>query len=216
MWGEIAAIVTVVVTIIVSIVAGGYRLRSDALQKEKDALLRQEQLSKEALQREKDDLRKHDVFLWSNQCIEVLQTLVFLCSDIEEVLDEKSRILKNKEIFFRTSILIEQGRLFFRNEKPDEYGQEKLAAYRGYRPIILDQLVLAHQISKKLPNSNENDRKVLCKIAENCAKYFVSLAQQEVGRDRVASKEAGDGGYEIDLEDFMDEMYELNPHLASK
>ena len=84
----------------------------------------------------------------------------------------------------------------------DDHGQEKEPAYRGHRPTILDQIVLAHQIARQWEKANDAQRTDMMLLAEDCAKKFVSLAQQEVGRSRTASavtKKAGDGRQLDDL-----------------
>ena len=56
-------------------------------------------------------------------------------------------------IGFDTAILVERGRIFFRNQPRGNYGTHKKAAYRGLRPLILDPLVAAHQIAVRIPDS---------------------------------------------------------------
>src|SRR5687768_15206763 len=99
------------------------------------------------LQREEDALRRGDVLIWANESIRQLQSLVLVCKLREEELDEVSTKEKLTDIIFNTSILVERGRLFFKNVVADDYGDNKEAAYRGYRPMVLDQLVAAHLIA---------------------------------------------------------------------
>ena len=107
---------------------------------------------------------------------------------------------------FDTSILVERGRLFFKNEVVDDYGSEKLSAYRGYRPRILDHLVVAHQVARFWPGDSDNDIKDRSRVAKCCLKSFVSLAQMEVGRDRAASVEALKGGDGVHLSTIMENL----------
>ncbi|MBS9478989.1 hypothetical protein [Ancylobacter radicis] len=98
------------------------------------------------------------------------------------------------DLIFATSIEIEKGRLFFKNHTIDDFGKEKKEAYRGYRPLILDQLVVAHQIACEFPEANDDERLRMELVAEDCLKTFVSMAQKEVGRDRTASADTRQGG----------------------
>jgi len=152
------------------------------------------------------ELRRDEVLRWADECIKALQTL-YLTSILEEPL---LTVKKTNEIrlslAFDTSTLIERGRLFFKNEIVDEYGAEKLFAYRGYRPRILDHLVVAHQIARFWPGSDEPEIKDRSRIAEQCLKAFVSLAQLEVGRDRAASVDALKGGDGVDLDTLMNDL----------
>ncbi len=147
-------------------------------------------------------LRRGDVLTWANEVIRELQSLLLICVLDDDDLDTATRKAKLTEIIFSTSVLVEQGRLFFRNEVTDDHGQDKEPAYRGHRPTILDQIVLAHQIARQWEKANDAERTNMMLLAEDCAKKFVSLAQQEVGRSRTASavtKKAGDGRQLDDL-----------------
>jgi hypothetical protein len=147
-------------------------------------------------------LRRGDVLTWANEVIRELQSLLVLCVLDEDELDATTRKAKLIDIVFNTSVLVERGRLFFRNEVTDDHGQDKELAYRGHRPTILDQIVVAHQIARQWEKADGAERANMMLLAEDCAKKFVSLAQQEVGRSRTASavtKKAGDGRQLDDL-----------------
>ncbi len=142
-------------------------------------------------------LRRADVLNWAEQAIDALQSLLLICVLDDGELDPGIEKEKLVEIMFATSTLTERGRLFFKNEiRTDGHGQDKEPAYQGYRPKILDQLVVAHQIARQWSEANADDRKIMLILAEDAARTFVSLAQQEVGRSKTASavtKRAGDG-----------------------
>ncbi len=182
MWGEIAAIVTAILTVI-GMGGGYYKWR-------------------------KARLRSDDVLSWSNQVIEVLQILWLVCIGTGPFKNEEYSQEKLAEIYIRISVLIEQGRLFFKNHRPDDYGQDKPKAYRGIRPEILDQLVLAHQIAGVWNEANADGRQRLSVLAEQCVKNFVSLAQDEVGRQAVASKYVNKEGKSVSLSRKMSELPE--------
>ena len=141
-------------------------------------------------------LRKDHVLAWVNETISALQSVALTCQFADSHLDEDNFNRKLHELMFSTSILVERGRMFFTNSIVDGFGAEKESAYRGYRPIILDPIVVAHQIAREWTRSDDDERAELRKLAEVCVKKFVSLAQPEVGRVRTAfagSKVAGDG-----------------------
>lgn len=146
----------------------------------------------------RNELRRDHVLTWANEAISVLQTLLVLCVDAEPQspqLDAKLR-----DIRLRLSILVEQGRLFFRNTVSAEHGADKESAYRGLRPRILDHLVAAHQVASEWPGVNPSDHPLMSMVAEDCVRKFVSLAQQEVGRTRTVSADASSGGEGINLQ----------------
>jgi hypothetical protein len=152
-------------------------------------------------------LRRADVLRWAEDAIDQLQTLLVICVLDEGELEPAFEREKLAAIMLTTSTLAERGRLFFKNEiRSDGHGQDKEAAYQGYRPKILDQLVVAHQIARHWPQANADDRKIMLILAQDAARTFVSLAQQEVGRSKTASavtKRAGDGR---DLDELVKEF----------
>ena len=143
-------------------------------------------------------LRRDDVHKWANSAIAELQTLVLICRPDNRHNDR----LQDKvcDVQLNSSILVEQGRLYFRNSPAGGYGRDKPEAYRGHRPVILDHLILAHQIATRWPSCTAaNEAARLAILAERCLKAFVSLAQKEVGRSRAASSDAARSGENVDL-----------------
>jgi hypothetical protein len=143
------------------------------------------------------ELRRDDVLAWGSEAIAALQTLLLICLD-----EEQGRGSSNPRlewVRFTSSILVERGRLFFRNADPDAKGAWKERAYRGYRPAILDHLVTAHQIASAWAAAEGLERTKLRLVAEDCVRNFVTLLQEEVGRDRTASADTGRGGAGADL-----------------
>jgi hypothetical protein len=155
-------------------------------------------------------LRSEDVLQWAHECINCLETLVLLCEVNLQATEDPTRV---DTVIFSTATLAERGRLFFRNQPkrrptisdvvlrrwPGPPQLEKEPAYRGWRPVILDQLIVAHQIASRLPSTPPDERWKLKVLALQALKRFVSLAQQEVGRSRTASDDPGQAGRHIDL-----------------
>ena len=154
----------------------------------------------------RSELRRDEVLSWANECIECLQALFIISFMKEPILNQNKINEVRLKAIFDTSTLIERGRLFFKNEVSDNFGSEKPAAYRGYRPRILDHLVIAHQIARYWPNNGDEEIKNRSELAENCIKNFVSLVQKEVGRDRSASAEVLKGGKGVRLTDLMADL----------
>lgn len=144
-------------------------------------------------------LRRDDVLAWANEAIEALETLVLLTTLDRARLDDETRAEKLGKVVFDTAILVERGRMFFRNVLLDDYGSHKPPAYRGYRPKILDPLVIAHQIACRWEEAEPELRAQMRPIAVNCLKKFVSLAQKEVGRSRSVSADTAQGGSGVQL-----------------
>ena len=148
-------------------------------------------------------LRKEDVHNWSNDVIRNMQSLVLVCERRNGALSPEVERAKLLDIFFETSVLAEQGRLFFKNQPAGSYGSDKPEAYRGKRPEILDQVLVAHAIARTFASADEASRARMCCVAEDAARRFVSLAQKEVGRGRTASAETRKGGTGTSLDTLM-------------
>ena len=158
-------------------------------------------------------LRKDDVLKWSSECIYVMHRLFLVsCSGKKFLTDEEIRKIRFETMII-TSTLIDRGRLFFKNEIIDDYGKEKHAAYRGYRPRILDPLVIFHQVAEYWPSGQRDMSMKRCVILHDCLRDFVSLAQKEVGRDRAASSEALKGGNGVHLPTLLKAV---QPHQIEK
>jgi hypothetical protein len=151
-------------------------------------------LRDDARKNREDSYRRGDVLGWANEVIGELQTLLLICILKEEQVDVATSKAKLTDIIFSTSILVERGRLFFKNEIVDSHGSEKEPAYQGYRPKILDPIVVAHQIACEWRSSNRDKQLRMRLIAEDCLKKFVSLVQKEVGRGVTASADTSQGG----------------------
>lgn len=148
-------------------------------------------------------LRKEEVLAWSNSVIRSLQSLVLVCQGRNGSLTPDAERQRLLDIYFETSVLAEQGRLLFRNEAQGDYGKEKPEAYRGRRPEILDQVIVAHQIAGAFAGADAPSRARMCCVADDVARRFVSLAQKEVGRSRTASAETRKGGTGVGLPALM-------------
>jgi hypothetical protein len=151
-------------------------------------------------------LRREEVLNWSNSAIRHLQSLVLVCQSRGDQLPKDIAEAKLREIFYETSVLAEQGRLFFKNEIKGAYGQEKPQAYRGRRPEILDQLLIAHAIAGAFGAAEASSRLRMTCVAQDAARRFVTLAQQEVGRSRTASAETRKGGTGTSLQALMQDV----------
>ena len=149
-------------------------------------------------------LRRGDVLLWANEVITALESLLLVCMLNESQLEPAISKSKIVELIFNTSILVERGRMFFKNTVVDDFGKGKESAYRGYRPLILDYIFVAYKIACEWNDADQDTRLRMRVVAEDCLKKFVSLVQKEVGRSVIASAEVGKGGDGARLRELLD------------
>lgn len=150
--------------------------------------------------------RKDDVLKWANEVIRNLQTLYLICFLAKDNYEETQVMEMQKQIAIDTSVLVEQGRLFFRNVPDPEHGKDRPPAYRGYRPELLDPIVVAHQIACQWDTADIPTRRRMTLVAEDCVRRFVSMAQMEVGRSRTAHRDTARGGRGHSLVQLMEDL----------
>lgn len=153
----------------------------------------------------RSELRRDDVQQWADEAITALQTLRLICASGRLRLAPEDARARLAQLMIDTSVLVERGRLFFRNARSPQ-GRHLARAYRGKRPDVLDQLVLAHQIACAWGDAGPEERVRMGLVAEDVLRRFVTLIQGEVGRSRTASagtRRRGDG---TDLEWRMREL----------
>lgn len=131
-------------------------------------------------------LRQDDVLQWANEVIRNLQTLYLtLFLGDSGFTPAEAKALRSR-IAVDTSVLVEQGRIYFKNTPDPTYGAERPPAYRGYRPMILDPIVVGHQIACQWDGAADEEKDRMVLVALDCVREFVSMAQREVGRSRTA------------------------------
>lgn len=141
-------------------------------------------------------LRREEVLSWGMAAVGHLQRLKLLTDSTSYQEEHASEVTR---LSHEISVLVEQGRLFFRNADGDGHGAEKEEAYRGLRPAILDQLVFSYLIASAWSDLSAADRHEGTKIIVKCENRFVSLLQREVGRKRAADRYNMEGGVGYDL-----------------
>ncbi len=131
-------------------------------------------------------LRQDDVLKWAIEVIRAQQTLYLVLFLGDSAFDKATIRTTLAKTAVDTSVLVEQGRLFFRNTPDPVHGADRHPAYRGYRPMLLDPIVVSHQIACQWEGAAEEERERMILVAEDCVRSFVSMAQREVGRSKTA------------------------------
>jgi hypothetical protein len=148
-------------------------------------------------------LRQEEVLRWASEVIRAQQTLYLVLYLGDASFERATAKAMLAQIAVDTSVLVEQGRLFFRNTPHPTYGAERHPAYRGYRPMLLDPVVVAHQIACQWEGASEEERDRMLVVAEDCVRSFVSMAQREVGRSKTAHEESARRGEGEKLESLL-------------
>ena len=131
-------------------------------------------------------LRQDDVLKWALEVIRAQQALYVTLYLGDSLADGQTTRQTLARIAVDTSVLVEQGRLFFKNSPHPTHGADRQPAYRGHRPMLLDPIVVSHQIACQWEGASEEERERMLLVAEDSVRNFVSMAQREVGRSRTA------------------------------
>lgn len=117
---------------------------------------------------------------WGHECISTLSTADNLCLFAASEFTQGDLAIRRADLLQRLSALTDQGRMFFENKEAGDFGSQKLPAYRGLRPRILDPLVATYLAIKSLdvvnglPDESRRERLI------GWRRYFVSLLQKEL------------------------------------
>ena len=116
---------------------------------------------------------------WGFRCIEAMSEAEALMRNPDENAtgshDAVVRVLAT------LSALVDQGRMFFPNVNRDLVGTDKAAAMRGYRPAILDALLIAYfelEFARRNPNVNDEQQQLRLKNVFNARRAFISELQE--------------------------------------
>lgn len=122
---------------------------------------------------------------WGHECILTLAEADHLCLFAQDDLDQVEFVKYRTALLRRLSALVDQGRMFFENEKLEDYGSWKLSAYQGLRPKVLDPLVAAYLAIKALNHVNELPDSQRKERLIGWRRYFVSVLQKELNPEWI-------------------------------
>lgn len=137
---------------------------------------RQTQLQFESLKAQMDT----EVLAWVHETIDLVSEASALARGrgVNYSPDEFRRMAF--ETSQRLSSAADRGRLFFPNEAPEAHGQDKEAAFQGYRPPILDAVVFAcGQLERIVPEASGPDDEA-ANFLVKCRRLLVSEAQNAI------------------------------------
>lgn len=124
-----------------------------------------------------------EMVIWGLRCIDTLSSAhTFVATNGSGRNPDEARAVRD-EIQSSLSALVDAGRLYFLNRSPDLVGTERPYANRGYRPAILDALMIAHEELRRAVLPIGETRK----IADNmfgARRVFIAELREEVDQFR--------------------------------
>lgn len=121
---------------------------------------------------------------WGIRGVEALaRTHVYIMTEFSGQKQEEATVIRD-ELLANLSALVDSGRLYFINRSPDLEGIERPYANRGFRPAILDALMLCYEELRRagLPPIQDKDR--VAKNIFGARRVFISELREEVDKFR--------------------------------
>lgn len=137
---------------------------------------RQTELQYETLRAEMDA----EVIAWAHEAIELVSQSIAIAQGRGGAYqgDEVRRLAH--ETSQKLSSVADRGRLFFPNESPQTHGQDKEAAFQGYRPPILDAVVFACNRISRIDAGATGPDTGAAEFLTKCRRLLVSEAQNAI------------------------------------
>ena len=117
---------------------------------------------------------------WANQAIDCISEGVALSRGRGGAYGEAELRPRLLEASNRLSSLADRGRLFFPNQEHASHGNEKEAAFRGFRPVILDTVIFAHYQLDYIDPAGAGPDTPACEYLVKCRRLLVSEVQDAV------------------------------------
>jgi hypothetical protein len=136
---------------------------------------RQTELQYETLRAEMDS----DVIDWAHQAIDLVSQgaalargrgTTYAADDFRRLAHETAQQL---------SAVADRGRLFFPNDEPERHGQDKEAAFQGFRPPILDAIIFSCARLERMAPEGGGDEEA-AGFLNKCRRLLVSEAQNAI------------------------------------
>jgi hypothetical protein len=136
---------------------------------------RQTELQYETLRAEMDA----EVIAWAHEAIDLVAEATTLARGRGATYAAEEFRRLAHETSHKLSSIADRGRLFFPNEEHDSHGQEKEAAFQGFRPPILDAIVFSCTRLDRMDAEGGPDQ-AAADFFTKCRRLLVSEAQNAI------------------------------------
>ena len=117
---------------------------------------------------------------WANHAIDTVSEGVALARGRGVAYGDAELRPRLIEVSARLSSLADRGRLFFPNQEHADHGQEKEAAFRGFRPVILDAVIFGHYQLDRIDPQGAAPDAAAGEYLVKCRRLLVSEVQDAV------------------------------------
>jgi hypothetical protein len=157
-----------------------------------------------------------EVIAWAGEALDAISHGVSLARGCGTIFAQPEFDRLADDVVTRLSSLTDRGRLHFPNEKPGSHGQHKAAAFRGYRPPVLDAVVFSLCQVECLKGAAAPDL-AAAEFMVNCRRLLVSEVQNAIDpRRRNEIIKALAKGRQDDTKSSFDLALELGQELNGR
>lgn len=122
---------------------------------------------------------------WGNAAIDTMGRAAALASARHQFTEDAAFQSNKTNLMIALSSLIERGRMFFPNLEPESKGGEKVAAFKGERPPILDALMWAYHETSALQREGGPTGDNSAAFITDCRRLLVSELQGHLDPNRL-------------------------------
>jgi hypothetical protein len=142
-----------------------------------------------------------DMLGWAHEASDALSEGILLARGRGACFPPDEMRIRRLSAAQRLSSLADRGRLFFPNHAPHAHGQDRDAAFKGYRPPILDTVVFAYFQLERLDCEGAAPDADAAEYLVRCRRLLISELQQAIDPRRrgqmlqrlAVKRGAGDG-----------------------
>ena len=121
-----------------------------------------------------------DMLAWAHEAVDAVSEGILLARGRGSCFPAEEMRIRRLSTAQRLSSLADRGRLFFPNHAPDTHGGSREAAFKGFRPPILDTVVFAYfQLDRMECEGAEPDNDAADYLVR-CRRLLISELQQAI------------------------------------
>lgn len=121
-----------------------------------------------------------DMLSWAHEASDALSEGVLLARGRGACFPPEEMRVRRLGAAQRLSSLADRGRLFFPNHAPDSHGQDREAAFKGFRPPILDTVVFGYYQLDRLDCEGAEPDADAAEYLIRCRRLLISELQQAI------------------------------------
>lgn len=121
-----------------------------------------------------------DMLSWAHEASDALSEGILLARGRGSCFHADEMRVRRLGAAQRLSSLADRGRLFFPNHSPDSHGHDREAAFKGFRPPILDTVVFAYYQLDRLDCESPEPDTDAAEYLTRCRRLLISELQQAI------------------------------------